>query len=189
MKTIWLNWLILLSLLCVQPMLAANNPEIAWPNTPVINQHNQPLNFYNDLIKNKTVAINFIFTTCSSSCPLATAIFKQVQKQFGAQNVQLISISVDPSTDTSARLNTFAQQFNIEPGWHFITGERTEITILLKALEVYTPDKTLHTNMVIIGNDTTHTWTRLYGLPSADDIVNALKQIANKQPDDRAAIR
>jgi protein SCO1 len=186
MKTSWLNCLILLSITFAKPMLAAKITDSAWPNTPVINQRHQALNF-NELIKNKTVAINFIFTTCTSSCPLATAVFKQVQTQLGAQNIHLISISVDPDADTPEKLSAFAQQFQIESRWDFITGKRADITALLKALEVYSPDKTLHTNRVLIGNDKTHTWTRLYGLPSADDIVNAVKQLSNQQGNVHAA--
>lgn len=168
---------LLIMLLLTKPMIAFCNPEPIWPKLQVINQHNHPLNFYHDLVKNKTVAINFIFTTCSSSCPLATAVFKQVQKQLGTQPVHLISVSVDPDHDTPERLSAFAQPFNIATGWDFVTGDRVEITALLKALEVYSPDKNLHTNMVLIGNDATHIWTRLYGLPSADAIVEALKKV------------
>lgn len=180
MKPIFAHCLLSATLLLfkVSTIMAASSQEPLWGNTQVINHQGQPLSFYHDLIKGKTVAINFIFTTCNSSCPLATAVFKEVQKQIGAHQVQLISISVDPKTDTPARLNTFARQFNTAAGWDFITGDHAEITELLKAVDVYTPDKTLHTNMVLIGNAVTHQWIRLYGLPSADAIVTALKTVA-----------
>ncbi|NOT85592.1 MAG: SCO family protein [Methylococcaceae bacterium] len=170
--------LIRLEPVCAAPSIIAVESPIISENIQVENQQGHQLSFYTDLIKNKTVAINFIFTTCSSSCPLATAVFKQVQKQLGAQKIHLISISVDPNTDTPARLNTFAQQFKTATGWDFITGDRATINALLQNLEAYSADKTLHTNMVLIGNDKTHTWTRLYGLPSAEAIITAIKQVS-----------
>ncbi|MEQ1636521.1 MAG: SCO family protein [Methylococcales bacterium] len=188
MQTFCKQFLIILCLL-PPPMLAASDQEPLWRNSPVVNHHAKVLNFYQDLIKGKTVAINFIFTTCSSSCPLATAVFKQVQNQLGAQQVQLISISVDPGTDTPERLNAFAQQFKIKSGWSFITGEEAIITALLEDLDAYTPDKILHTNMVLVGNDATHNWIRLFGLPSAEMIINAFKNVTTQPTNARVSIR
>jgi protein SCO1 len=170
------------TLLITKPILsiAASNQIPNWPNTQVINQHNQPLNFYNDLIKNKTVTINFIFTACTSSCSLSTAIFRQVQKQLGNQQVQLITVTVDPVNDTPERLLEFSKRFNAASGWEFITGERQVISELLKNLGVYSADRNNHSNIVIVGNDTKHRWTRLYGFPQADEIITALKNVTGK---------
>src|SRR5258708_24167560 len=76
------------------------------PDIKVYDQYGKPKNFYTDLIKGKTVAINFIFTTCTTICPPLTATFRAVQKEIIKRglDVQLISISVDPGTDTSERL-------------------------------------------------------------------------------------
>ena len=144
----------------------------------VVDQSNKPLKFYDDLIKNKIVAINFVFTACTSSCSLSTAIFRQVQKKLGKQKQQLITVTVDPVNDTPERLLTFSKKFNAAPGWEFITGERQVISELLKNLGVYTADRDKHSTVVIVGNDTKHRWTRLYGLPQADEITSALKDIA-----------
>lgn len=146
----------------------------------VVDQNGKQLNFYADLIKQKTVAINIIFTSCTSSCPLSTAVFRQVQKKPGVQEAQLISISIDPVYDTPDKLLAFSKKFNAQPGWAFITGEKIVISGLLKSFGVYTVDKNEHSNMVIVGNDASHTWTRLYGFPQADEIISALKNVAGK---------
>lgn len=149
----------------------------------VWNQHGQQQHFYNELIKNQRVAINFIFTSCRSSCPLSTAIFKQVQKKLGKQNVHLITISIDPAVDTPERLLAFSQKFQAGPGWSFITAEKTALDGLLKTLEVFSADKALHTNQIIVGNDLIGRWTRLYGMPNAKTIVTALQQVAVAKSD------
>lgn len=146
----------------------------------VLDQNGKQVNFYVDLIKNKTVAINFIFTRCNSSCPLSTAVFRQVQKKPDVQKAQLITVSVDPVNDTPESLFEFSKKFNAQPGWAFITGEKIVISGLLKSLGAFTADKNEHTNMIIIGNDATHIWTRLYGFPQANEIIAALKNVVGK---------
>ena len=148
------------------------------PGQAVLDQNGKHLFFYADLIKNKTVAINFIFTTCTSSCPLSTAVFRQVQKRLGKQKVQLITISVDPANDTPERLLAFSQKFKAGPGWVFVTGEQAAISSILRSLGAYTGDNNDHSNMVIVGNDAGHAWTRIYGFPQTDEIISALKNIA-----------
>jgi cytochrome oxidase Cu insertion factor (SCO1/SenC/PrrC family) len=76
------------------------------PDVKVYDQNGNRLNFYTDLVKNKTVAINFIFTTCTTICPPMTATFRRVQEELAktALDVKLISVSVDPTTDTPERL-------------------------------------------------------------------------------------
>ena len=159
---------------------AAINLAIPVPHLFVLDQNGNQVDFYRDLIKNKTVAINFIFTACTSSCPLSTAIFKQVQKNLSQQKVQLITVTVDPANDTPERLFAFRKKFNAARGWVFVTGERQVISGLLKNLGVYSADKNDHSNMVIVGNDATHNWSRLYGLPQADEIISALQNVSHK---------
>ncbi len=151
------------------------------PDVKVYDQNGNRLNFYSDLIKNKTVAINFIFTTCTTICPPLTATFRRVQQnlQEASLNAQLISISVDPSTDTPERLRDFAGKFKAGPGWTFVTGDQTEIETLLKALGVAVADKNDHTPMILVGNDKAGYWTRTYGLAPPTTLVKVIIEAAN----------
>jgi protein SCO1 len=56
-----------------------------FPNVELIDQDGKTVRFYDDLIKDKVVAINFIYTRCGDSCPAETASLKQVQKLLGAR--------------------------------------------------------------------------------------------------------
>ncbi len=86
------------------------------PDVFVRDQTGRTLRFYTDLVKGKTVAIDFIFTTCTTTCPLLSANFRKVQEGLAgsvARDVQLISISVDPLTDIPERLQAFAAERNV----------------------------------------------------------------------------
>jgi len=151
------------------------------PDIPVYDQNGKRLNFYSDLIKGKTVAINFIFTTCTTICPPLTATFRRVQQDLAlsAPEAKLISISVDPATDNPQRLNDFAARFKAGPGWTFVTGDNTDIASLLRALGVAVSDKNDHTPMILIGNDVAGYWTRAYGLSSPTTLVKTIAEAAN----------
>jgi len=153
------------------------------PDVQVQDQNGNRLNFYHDLVKGKTVAINFIFTTCTAICPVLTATFRRVQQDAVDHNleVQLISVSVDPTTDTPARLHDFATKFKAGPGWTFVTGDASEIDSLLTALGVAVASKNDHTPMILIGNDKADYWTRAYGASSPKLLVNAIAAAASSK--------
>ena len=152
------------------------------PHARVLDQNGKQLDFYADLIKGKSVAINFVFTTCTAICPSLTATFRRVQQEARTRgiDVQLISISVDPTVDTPERLNDFAKKFKAEPGWAFVTGDKSEIDSVLQALGVAVANKNDHTPMVLIGNDVADHWTRTYGLSSPATIVNLIESASKK---------
>jgi len=153
------------------------------PNAHIYDQNGNQLNFYNDLVKGKTVAINFIFTTCTASCPPLTATFRKVQQNAVDRGLplQLISISVDPTVDTPERLHAFAEKFNAGPGWTFVTGDKSEIDTLLQGLGAAVSNKNDHTPMIMIGNDNADYWTRAYGLSSPSQLVEMIANAAARQ--------
>ena len=161
--------------------VAPNSIKI--PDTVVYNQHGRKLNFYTDLVKGKTVAINFIFTTCTTICPPLTATFRRVQQELGervGRDIELISVSVDPTTDVPERLKEFSAKFKAAPGWTFVTGSKPEVDGLLKALGAAVADKNDHTPMILIGNDAAGYWTRTYGLAPASTLVKVVNEAAAK---------
>jgi cytochrome oxidase Cu insertion factor (SCO1/SenC/PrrC family) len=150
------------------------------PDVRVSDQNGNRLNFYSDLVKGKTVAINFIFTTCTTICPPLTATFRRVQQDLetNASEAQLISVSVDPTIDTPERLRDYAAKFKAGPGWTFVTGDKSEIDSLLQALGVAVVNKNDHTPMILIGNDEAKYWTRAYGLSSPTTLIKTITEAA-----------
>jgi protein SCO1 len=160
------------------------NLKLRIPETTVYDQEGRKLNFYTDLVKGKTVAINFIFTTCQGICPTLAATFSRVRQALGervGQDIQLISISVDPTTDVPERLKDFSAKFKAGPGWTFVTGGKQEIDSLLRALGGYVSNKNDHTPLILIGNDEAAFWTRTYGLSPVSQIVKLINEAASKR--------
>jgi len=148
------------------------------PDTPVIDQNGRPLSFYSDLVKGRAVAINFVFTSCVTVCPVLAANFRKVQQDLGenAQDVRLISISVDPVNDTPERLKQFAERFHAGPGWSLITGDKGDIDALLRALGIAVRNKVEHTPTVLVGNPDAGSWLRVDGLASASVILKTIRE-------------
>ena len=159
------------------------------PDVPVVDQDGKAVRFYSDLVKDKVVAVNFVFTTCTTICPPMGANFAKLQKLLGdraGREVHLISVSVDPTTDTPERMKAWAQKFGAGPGWTLVTGDRDEITHLLKSLGVYTASIADHSPLVLLGNDARHQWTRAYGLAAPAKLAELIDGMAAPAADSNA---
>jgi protein SCO1 len=157
--------------------------KVSVPETTVLDHEGRKLNFYRDLVKGKTIAINFIFTTCTTICPPMGATFAKAQTLLGErEDVHLISISVDPVTDTPERLKAWRAKFSTKPGWTLVTGEKANIDQLLKALGGFVSRKEDHTPTVLIGNEASSNWTRAYGLAKPAQLVSLLQEKAKAAP-------
>ena len=157
------------------------------PEVEVLDQDGNALHFYSDLIKGKTVAINFIFTNCTTICPPLTATFARVQKEMGdkvGKDVHFISISVDPLTDTPERLKAWGAKFKAGPGWTFVTGNKEQIDNLLYALGVSVSRREDHSPTVIVGNDLKGIWTRTYGLARSAQLVGLITDVMEGNVDE-----
>ncbi len=139
-----------------------------FPNIPLVTQDGKTVYFYDDLIKDKVVAINFIYTHCGDTCPLETASLRQVQKQLGdrvGKDIFFYSISIDPEHDTPKVLKEYADRFNIGPGWMFLTGTKTDTTLLRKKLGLFRDGIEAsklgeHNTSFLIGNESTGQWMK-----------------------------
>lgn len=170
------------------PSNADPTTSIHIPDVTVYDQNGKRLKFHTDLVKDKTVAINFIFTTCTTICPPLTATFRRVQQELGERvghGVNLISVSVDSTTDTPERLKDFALKFKADSGWTFVTGDKVEIDTLLKALGAAVANKNDHTPMILIGNDSASYWTRAYGLSRPTMLAEMIDNAFNRKSDTR----
>ncbi|POA30206.1 c-type cytochrome [Pseudomonas fluorescens] len=167
-----------------------------FPNILLTDQDGRQVRFFDDLIKDKVVVINFIFTSCSDSCPLETARLRQVQKLLGdrvGKDIFFYSITIDPLSDTPEVLKAYAQRFKVGPGWKFLTGEFEDVTELRKKLGLFiegvdngrTKD---HNLSLIVGNQSTGRWMKASPFENpwilADQLANTLqnwKQASNEE--------
>ena len=155
------------------PAAAAGNAGEIWgagyfPDLPLVSHEGKTLRFFSDLIKDKVVAINFIYTSCPDSCALETARLREVQKILGdrvGRDVFIYSISIDPEHDTPAVLKRYADKFEVGPGWLFLTGKESDITLIRKKFGLYSdaPEGEKleeHSLNHIIGNQKTGQWVK-----------------------------
>jgi len=108
-----------------------------FPNVALTTQDGKVVHFYDDLLKGKKVAVNLIYTRCTSTCPLETAKLTQVKKLLGdrvGKDLFFVSISIDPDHDTPQVLKAYSEKFHTGDGWTFVTGDENDIKLIAKKL-------------------------------------------------------
>lgn len=140
-----------------------------FPNIDLTTHEGKKVKFFDDLVKGKVVAINFIYTSCPDACPMETARMREVKQLLGdrvGKDVFFYSISIDPEHDTPEVLNAYVKNWDLGEGWTFLTGNREEIIGLRKKLGVYSDEdeaqelKKDHNLNLIIGNQNTGRWMK-----------------------------
>jgi cytochrome oxidase Cu insertion factor (SCO1/SenC/PrrC family) len=170
-----------LALLVTGAVRATDPPRV--PDVVLTDEAGRQVRVYDDLVKDHVVAINFIFTTCTTVCPPMGATFSGVQSLIGARPVRLVSVSVDPATDTPQRLAEWKARFHGGSSWTLLTGPPADIDRLRKALGVYTPDRFSHSSTVVVIDDRRGRSTRISGLAPAGAIIEAIDSLAKPAPE------
>src|SRR5580692_1123873 len=82
------------------------------PAVDLVRDDGKTVSLRSELDDGRPVVLNFIYTSCSTICPLSSQVFAQFQRSLGANHeaVHLVSISADPEEDTPARLRGYARQ-------------------------------------------------------------------------------
>ena len=123
------------------------------------NQLGEQVSLNQDL-KGKVLVVDFIFTTCRSTCPMLSASMQMLQKSYTKKLpewVQFVSISVDPDRDSIPALRAYANQYTKEHNtWWFMTGEReaifnyakNELGLILS--EADEPGAMMHSNKLVL---------------------------------------
>lgn len=127
-----------------------------------------------DVLGDRVAVVNFVYTTCTTVCPVASATFAQLQERLGARlgtQVRLVSITVDPQRDTPARLRAYAAKHDAGMHWAWLTGRKDAVDAALKGFGAYTPNPQDHPAIVMIGDARSGQWTRLYGFPAVAEIL------------------
>jgi protein SCO1 len=147
------------------------------PDVELFKQDGEKVNFH-QLIKGKVVALNFIFTTCKTDCPAMGANFVGLKRLMSdkvkSSELVMLSISIDPQTDTPERLKAWSKKFDAGPGWTLVTGKRQEVFELLKRLGVYSAVKEEHAPLVLLGKEGTDNWIRTNGLSDPKQLAKIL---------------
>lgn len=126
----------------------------------------------------KPVIVNFIFTTCTTICPVITATTLQLQKEFDADDLvpQFVTISIDPDYDSAEVMREYAQRYGAD--WTFLTGSANNIMTTLQAFDAYRGNKVNHFALNIMRAAGDQQWTRVEGLSSASELAKVWRGLA-----------
>ncbi len=124
------------------------------------------------------VMVNFIFTSCTTICPVMSATFSQVQDKLGANQakIHMVSISIDPEHDTPARLKEYAKKFGAGPQWSMLTGSIENSIAVQQAFNVYRGDKMNHEPVTFMRKGPDQSWVRFDGFVTADDLLGEYRK-------------
>lgn len=153
------------------------------PDVQLVRDDGTTVSLRSELDDGRPVIMNFIFTTCTSICPLLSQTFAAFAQRLGPDRakVHLVSISVDPEQDTPERLREYAQRFHAGPEWQHYTGTLAASLAAQRAFDVYRGDKMSHTPVTLLRAAPGEPWRRLDGFATPDDLVRELHTLVASQ--------
>lgn len=128
--------------------------ELVVPDEELVDQDGHPVRI-RDLLSARAVAVNFVFTTCTTICSPMTAIFATLSRELGprlGRDARLVTISLDPATDTPEKLRAYAERFDRREGWTFLTGPPERVARVQRALGGAARAKEAHAPLTLIGS-------------------------------------
>ena len=153
---------------------AATEASYAIPDVELIDQFGTSVSLRELLQADQPIALNFIFTTCTTICPVMTATFAQMRRDLGdaGSDLRLVSISIDPEYDRPDKLKAYSEQFAAGAGWDFLTGDSADIVQVLRSFDSYAGSKMNHQPVTLLKSPDSESWTRLEGLASGKELAN-----------------
>jgi protein SCO1/2 len=156
------------------------------PNVSLRTHENRLVRFYDDLVKDKVVVINFMYAECAGICPGITMNLARVQKLLGrrtGRDIFMYSISLEPQHDTPAVLAEYARAHGVGRGWTFLTGAPADVERLRQSLGFVDPDpevdkdKDNHIGNIRYGNEPLMLWAACPGMADAQWIVESISWV------------
>ena len=163
--------------------IQANMAKVTLPGVELLNQYGEKVSLKDNVIGKRIAVVSFAYTTCTTVCPVVSAIFSQVYKRLNGKmgkDVELVTITVDPNRDTSARLLAYSKKHGSGNGWSWLTGKKDNVIQTLTAFGAYSVNFEDHPAMILIGDAQQNRWYRYYGFLSPDEIeikVNELLRL------------
>jgi len=161
-----------------------------FPNPLLITQDETPVRFYDDLVKDRTVIVNFMYASCSNICVPIAQNLGRVHKLLGdrmGRDIQILSLTIDSKVDDPAALRKYIEiNGGDKEGWLYLTGDYDEIDRVRRSLGVYDldpvidADKSEHSGLITFGNDRTDRWAALPALMDSEEIVETVLRITRE---------
>lgn len=164
--------------------------ERHFPNLLLTTHEGKKVRFYDDLIRDKIVLINFMYVKCDGVCPGITANLVKVQKLLGdrlGRDIFMYSFTLKPEQDSPRVLRDYAEAYHAKKGWTFLTGAPDNMELLRRKLGFTDPDpkldaiKSNHIGNVRYGNEPLLLWGSCPGLSKPSWIVESISWVDRPQ--------
>ena len=162
------------------------------PNLPLLTHEGKRVLFYDDLVKDKKVSMNFFYAKCDEICPLVMANLAKVQRLLGKQvgsELFMYSFTLKPDEDSVEDIRAHRDMLGAKPGWTFLTGKPQDIETIRAAIGFKYPDpaidgdNTQHIGNIRYGNEPLMLWSACPGMAHADWIAETLQWMIHPQVD------
>lgn len=165
-----------------------SNHAYSVPEVHLINMSGESVSLQSTLDREKPVILTFIFTSCTTICPILTATLAQADTELRKQPTapRIVAVSIDPEYDTPQRLRDYSKSYRAGPEWDFMTGDTESIVAVQRAFDVYRGNKMNHMPVTLLKGSGDQ-WLRLEGFTTAADLVREYKKIAPNSPLDHKA--
>jgi cytochrome oxidase Cu insertion factor (SCO1/SenC/PrrC family) len=187
--------LVLALTLCLQTQAEAGPAQTNTPtseekgrewftDTVLVTQDGKRVRFYSDVLKDRVVVISFLFTRCTTACPMIAAKLNQIREKLGdrfGREVRFISITVDPEHDTPQRLKEFAHQHRAaHEAWTFLTGNKKDVDQVIARLGQYVENIDGHSTVLIAGNEKQRHWTKIRPDVPPSAVAEKVRQLSGR---------
>ncbi len=151
--------------------------EYAVPNIQLVRDDGKSVLLPDELNDGRPVVLSFIFTSCTTICPLITQTLARLQNALGADRdrVHIISISIDPEGDTPEVLRAYAKKYHAGPEWRHYTGTMQAIISTAKAFGAYRGDKMNHAPLTLVRKAPGKPWTRFEGFATVEELLQEIR--------------
>jgi protein SCO1/2 len=160
-------------------VVSVETASYAIPNVTLTNEDGMQVRLREVLASDRPLAVNFIFTSCTTICPVMTATMLQLQGQLvdDAKSPLYVSISIDPDFDTAAVMKSYAAKYGAD--WTFLTGSQNDVMLVLQSFDAYRGSKINHFALTLLHAGDAAEWTRIEGLTSASELARIWRQIGS----------
>ena len=143
------------------------------PHVRLVREDGKSVDLAAELDDGRPVVMNFVYTSCTTICPMSSQTFQRFQDAMGAagDRVHLVSISIDPEQDTPKRLRDYAAQFHAGRGWNHYSGTMAASVAVQRAFDAYRGDKMSHIPLTLVRAAPGLPWVRFDGFASSDDLI------------------
>lgn len=149
------------------------------PQVKLVRDDGKSIFLAEELNDGHPVIMNFIFTSCTTVCPVSSRIFSLFQDGLGSERdkVHMVSISIDPEQDTPPVLKKYASKYGAGPEWHFYTGTAAASIAAQQAFDVYRGDKMDQPPVTLLRAAPGQPWLRIDGFATADELLHDYRDL------------